>query len=97
MIDDGDSRFLVVPLRSLRVGSSFVGVGVGTRSFNKRLMSNATAFSINNSKRKEVKIAGAAIDQNCHQVVCAKFVIHQFTCTSVAKGFCLVCLFNCWF
>ncbi|VYS55185.1 unnamed protein product [Arabidopsis thaliana] len=62
------AKFLVVPLRSLRVGSSFVGVGVGTRSFNKRLMSNATAFSINNSKRKEVKIAGAAIDQNCHQV-----------------------------
>jgi exodeoxyribonuclease-3 len=67
VIDD-DSRFLVVPLRSLRVGSSFVGVGVGTRSFNKRLMSNATAFSINNSKRKELKIPGAAIDQNCHQM-----------------------------
>nr|ACB29409.1 apurinic endonuclease-redox protein [Arabidopsis thaliana] len=62
------AKFLVVPLRSLRVGSSFVGVGVGTRSFNKRLMSNATAFSINNSKRKELNIPGAAIDQNCHQM-----------------------------
>jgi exodeoxyribonuclease-3 len=31
-------------------------------------MSNATAFSINNSKRKELKIPGAAIDQNCHQM-----------------------------
>lgn len=62
-----------MPLRSLRVGSSIVG---GTRSFNKRLMSNATVtvksvpFSINNSKGKELKIVGAATDQNCLQMVC---------------------------
>ncbi|KAG7570047.1 AP endonuclease 1 [Arabidopsis thaliana x Arabidopsis arenosa] len=67
------AKFLVVPIRSLRVGSSIVGVGVGTRSVNKRLMSNATVksipFSINNSKGKEVlKIVGAATDQNCHQM-----------------------------
>ncbi|EFH58047.1 hypothetical protein ARALYDRAFT_483247, partial [Arabidopsis lyrata subsp. lyrata] len=65
--------FLVVPIRSLSVGSSIVGVGVGTRSVNKRLMSNATVksipFSINNSKGKEVlEIVGAATDQNCHQM-----------------------------
>ncbi|EFH56191.1 apurinic endonuclease-redox protein [Arabidopsis lyrata subsp. lyrata] len=65
------AKFLVVPLRSLRVGSSIVG---GTRSFNKRLMSNATVtvksvpFSINNSKGKELKIVGAATDQNCLQM-----------------------------
>lgn len=80
MIDD-DSRFLVVPLRSLRVGSSIVGVRIGTISFNKRLMSNATLksipFSINNSERKELKIVAAATDQNCHQMVGAKqFGIH---------------------
>ncbi|CAH8265603.1 unnamed protein product [Arabidopsis lyrata] len=59
--------------KSLSVGSSIVGVGVGTRSVNKRLMSNATVksipFSINNSKGKEVlEIVGAATDQNCHQM-----------------------------
>ncbi|KAL0740031.1 hypothetical protein Bca4012_081544 [Brassica carinata] len=54
------AKFLVVvPLRSLRVGSSIVSVRVGTTSFNKRLMSNATAksvpLSVNNSKGKEMK------------------------------------------
>ncbi|CAH2058530.1 unnamed protein product [Thlaspi arvense] len=67
------AKFLVVPLRSLRVGSSVVGVGVGTISFNKRLMSSATAksrtFFINNSKGKELKIAAAATGRNCHQMV----------------------------
>ncbi|ESQ52865.1 hypothetical protein EUTSA_v10016487mg [Eutrema salsugineum] len=57
------AKFLAVPLRSLRIGTTI---------FNKRLMSNATAksvpFSINNSKGKELKIVGAATDQNCHQM-----------------------------
>ncbi|VVB03015.1 unnamed protein product [Arabis nemorensis] len=61
------AKFLVVPLRRLRVGSS-----IRTISSNKRLMSNATAkslpFSINNSKRKELKIVAAATNQNCHQM-----------------------------
>ncbi|CAN7062916.1 unnamed protein product [Brassica rapa subsp. trilocularis] len=54
------AKFLVVvPFRSLRFGSSIVSVRVGTSSFNKRLMSNATAksvpLSINNIKGKPVK------------------------------------------
>ncbi|KAJ0243112.1 hypothetical protein HA466_0203410 [Hirschfeldia incana] len=53
------AKFLVVPFRSLRVGSSIVSVRVGTTSFNKRLMSNATAksvpLSINNNKGKAIK------------------------------------------
>ncbi|KAJ0263454.1 hypothetical protein HA466_0038060 [Hirschfeldia incana] len=54
-----DYRFLVVPFRSLRVGSSIISVRVGRTSFNKRLMSNATAksvpLSINNNKGKAIK------------------------------------------
>ncbi|KAF3559697.1 hypothetical protein F2Q69_00017818 [Brassica cretica] len=50
---------VVVPFRSLRFASSIVGVRVGTSSFNKRLMSNATAksvpLSINNIKGKPMK------------------------------------------
>lgn len=61
----------MVPLWSLRVGSSVVGVGVGTPTFTKRLMSNATVKSI-------PKIAAAITDQNCHQMVGAKVVIDQF-------------------
>ncbi|XP_010508717.1 PREDICTED: DNA-(apurinic or apyrimidinic site) lyase, chloroplastic-like [Camelina sativa] len=64
------AKFLVVPLRCLRAGSYVVGVGVGTVSFNKRLMSNATTvksipFSIsnNNSNRKDLKIVAAVTDQ----------------------------------
>uniref|UniRef100_A0A0D3C5M7 Uncharacterized protein n=1 Tax=Brassica oleracea var. oleracea TaxID=109376 RepID=A0A0D3C5M7_BRAOL len=54
------AKFLVVvPFRSLRFASSIVGVRVGTSSFNKRLMSNATAksvpLSINNIKGKPMK------------------------------------------
>ncbi|KAG2332287.1 hypothetical protein Bca52824_003467 [Brassica carinata] len=50
------SKFLAVPLRSLRFGSSIVSVRVGATSFNKRFMSNATSpFSINNTKGKEMK------------------------------------------
>ncbi|XP_013744950.2 DNA-(apurinic or apyrimidinic site) endonuclease, chloroplastic [Brassica napus] len=54
------AKFLVVvPFRSLRFGSSIVSVRVGTSSFNKRLMSNATSksvpLSINNSKGKPMK------------------------------------------
>ncbi|CAF2299095.1 unnamed protein product [Brassica napus] len=54
------AKFLVVvPFRSLRFASSIVSVRVGTSSFNKRLMSNATAksvpLSINNSKGKPMK------------------------------------------
>lgn len=63
----------MVPLRSVRVGSSIFGVGVGTTNFTKRLMSNATVksipFSINNSKGKQLKIAVA---------ITAKVVIDQF-------------------
>lgn len=55
----------MVPLRSLRVVSSVVGVGVGPTSFNKRVMSNETVKSI-------PKIAAAITDQNCHQMVDAK-------------------------
>lgn len=70
----------MVPLRSLRVGSSIVGVGVRTVSFNKRLMSNATAksipFSINDStKGKELKIIGAATNQ----MVGANVVFDEFS------------------
>ncbi|KAJ0263453.1 hypothetical protein HA466_0038060 [Hirschfeldia incana] len=53
------AKFLVVPFRSLRVGSSIISVRVGRTSFNKRLMSNATAksvpLSINNNKGKAIK------------------------------------------
>ncbi|KAJ4906653.1 hypothetical protein Rs2_10311 [Raphanus sativus] len=67
------SRFLAVPLRSSRFGSSMVSVRVGTKSFNKRLMSNAaTPLSINNTKGKEMKAAAAATDHNSHQMVGAK-------------------------
>ncbi|CAN8286991.1 unnamed protein product [Cochlearia groenlandica] len=63
------SKSLVVSFRSLRV-DSFVGVGVGTLSFNKRLMSNATVkslpFSINNNNKG--KIAATATHQNCHKM-----------------------------
>lgn len=70
------SRFLAVPLRSSRFGSSMVSVRVGTKSFNKRLMSNAaTPLSINNTKGKEMKAAAAATDHNSHQMVGAKVVI----------------------
>lgn len=76
-----DSRFLAVPLRrSLRFGSSIVSVSVrvvGTTSFNKRLMSNATTpFSINNNtKGNEMMKVAAATDHNCHQMVGSKVVI----------------------
>ncbi|KAJ4906669.1 hypothetical protein Rs2_10327 [Raphanus sativus] len=65
------SKFLAVPLRSSRFGSSMVSVRVGTKSFNKRLMSNAaTPLSINNTKGKEMKVAAAAAtDHNSHQMV----------------------------
>ncbi|KAH0933013.1 hypothetical protein HID58_010130 [Brassica napus] len=72
------SLFLAVPLRrSLRFGSSIVSVSVrvvGTTSFNKRLMSNATTpFSINNNtKGKEMMKVAAATDHNCHQMVGSK-------------------------
>ncbi|XP_048631745.1 DNA-(apurinic or apyrimidinic site) endonuclease, chloroplastic-like isoform X1 [Brassica napus] len=72
------SKFLAVPLRrSLRFGSSIVSVSVrvvGTTSFNKRLMSNATTpFSINNNtKGKEMMKVAAATDHNCHQMVGSK-------------------------
>lgn len=70
-----------MPLRrSLRFGSSIVSVSVrvvGTTSFNKRLMSNATTpFSINNNtKGKEMMKVAAATDHNCHQMVGSKVVI----------------------
>ncbi|KAG5404602.1 hypothetical protein IGI04_010721 [Brassica rapa subsp. trilocularis] len=72
------SKFLAVPLRrSLRFGSSIVSVSVrvvGTTSFNKRLMSNATTpFSINNNtKGKEMMKVAAATDHNCHKMVGSK-------------------------
>ncbi|CAA7057184.1 unnamed protein product [Microthlaspi erraticum] len=64
------AKFLVVPVRRLRIGASIVGVGVRTISFNTRLMSNetvkSTPSSIYKSKGKEVKLVAAASDQNCH-------------------------------
>lgn len=77
----------MVPIRSLRAGSSIVGVGGGTIRLNKRLMSNATAFSTNNSKGKELKLVAA---RDCHQMVGAKVVSHHFA------EF-LFCWFNCCF
>ncbi|CAG7908384.1 unnamed protein product [Brassica rapa] len=60
------AKFLVVvPFRSLRFGSSIVSVRVGTSSFNKRLMSNATVksvpLSINNIKGKPVKLMSLSL------------------------------------
>ncbi|CAN7138129.1 unnamed protein product [Brassica rapa subsp. narinosa] len=60
------AKFLVVvPFRSLRFGSSIVSVRVGTSSFNKRLMSNATSksvpLSINNSKGKPMKLMSLSL------------------------------------
>lgn len=72
-----DSRFLVVvPFRSLRFASSIVGVRVGTSSFNKRLMSNATAksvpLSINNIKGKPMKVV-------LHHFACSGYLL-MFNC-----------------
>lgn len=85
------SRFLAVPLRSSRFGSSIVSIRVGTKSFNKRLMSNAaTPLSINNTKGKEMKAAAAATDHNSHQMVGATVVIDQFLLLLIALVLLLV-------